>query len=631
MVPGVDYYITLDDKSGKLTRSDNLKANLKNYQLYQALLQGGDAILWPAQGTLHPISGAALDGGSYLTRLRGETKVVNFPVKGVIYDPFVDRINQSAHVPIAEEIISIYVDTLFRQMIDRKAVEDALGEPYMADVDMLGHNAEDFLAFVYTMGLALGWVGVLTDLPRLEPGEVPSKAHEEAIGLRPYSRVLSPTRIWDWLRDSVTGELTYALIHESPKTWRIWTAEGWWLVDEEARVIESDMHEFGQVPIDLFIAQEPTAEQAYPPIGVSAINSSALLQLQVDQHQSLADDLQRKTNFPFVHIQMDPEQIADVEADGEVIGPGHFLFYAAELDWKAPPDTCLKQVREHISDLESKIYKAQGVHRRSQDSVEAHSGLALDFEAAPIYATVQAWSRRLRAFENRFWQTVGSMIGAEVAQDIVSYPEDFSVRPVDLELRQAEQITKIYGGWEATPSPVKSYIDLKVATAMKRDKGHLLAVREMVDDLGEIDYDAEPVEATEPTETQTTTAEPELDENGEPMPVEENPEEEAEEVEGTGDKIETENAVDPTTALNGAQVTSLREIVLDVASRAIPRETGVAMLVASFPLDAAQADAVMGPVGRTFFAETEPVPEQPGGPPPPPPPPGDEDEADDDE
>jgi hypothetical protein len=513
MVPGVDYYITLDDSSGKITRNDNLKANLKNYQLYQALLQGGDAILWPAKGTLHPISGGVLDGGSYLTRLRGETRVVNF--HGQTYDPFVDRINQSAHVPIAEEIISIYVDTLFRQMIDRKAVENALGEDYMADVDLLGHNAEDFLAFVYTMGLALGWVGVLTDMPRLEPGEIPSRAHEEAIGARPYSRVLSPTRIWDWTRDSVTGELTYAMVHETKETWRIWTAEGWWLVDEEANVIESDMHPFGKVPIDLFVAQEPTAEQAYPPIGVSAINSSALMQLQVDQHQSLADELQRKTNFPLIHIQMDPERIDDVDADNTIVEPGNMLFYAAELDWKAPPDTCLVQVRAHISDLESKIYKAQGVHRRSQDSVEAHSGLALDFEAAPIYATVQAWSRRLRAFENRFWQTVGSMMGVEVESDVVAYPEDFSVRPVDLELKQAKDVTDIYGGFKQCPGPVKSYVDLKVATAMKRDKGHLAAVRKMVSDLEAIDYDAEPAEPPPPA-------------FGAPPPGEEQPPEEPE-------------------------------------------------------------------------------------------------------
>jgi hypothetical protein len=62
------------------------------------------------------------------------------------------------------------------------------------------------------------------------------------------------------------------------------------------------------------------------------------------------------------------------------------------------------------------------------------------------------------------------------------------------------------------------------------------------------------------------------------------------------------------TALNGAQVKSLSEIVGQVARREIPRDTGVKMIVAAFPIDMAEADDLMGEVGRTFFAEPEPEP-----------------------
>jgi hypothetical protein len=73
-------------------------------------------------------------------------------------------------------------------------------------------------------------------------------------------------------------------------------------------------------------------------------------------------------------------------------------------------------------------------------------------------------------------------------------------------------------------------------------------------------------------------------------------------------------AVDPTTALNGAQVSSLLEIIQAVASKSLPRETGVATIAASFPLSTEEADRLLGAVGRTFFHETAP--------PPAPPPPG---------
>ncbi len=74
-------------------------------------------------------------------------------------------------------------------------------------------------------------------------------------------------------------------------------------------------------------------------------------------------------------------------------------------------------------------------------------------------------------------------------------------------------------------------------------------------------------------------------------------------------------AKDPSAALNGAQVSSLLEIVNQVGSRQIPRETGIGLIVAAFPLSSDQAEALMGEVGATFFAAL------PGEMPAPPPPP----------
>lgn len=64
------------------------------------------------------------------------------------------------------------------------------------------------------------------------------------------------------------------------------------------------------------------------------------------------------------------------------------------------------------------------------------------------------------------------------------------------------------------------------------------------------------------------------------------------------------------TALNGAQVTSAQEIVLNVSNRLLPRETGINMLIEFFNLGRPEAERVMGEVGRTFFA---PAPESEDG------------------
>ena len=54
------------------------------------------------------------------------------------------------------------------------------------------------------------------------------------------------------------------------------------------------------------------------------------------------------------------------------------------------------------------------------------------------------------------------------------------------------------------------------------------------------------------------------------------------------------------------------EIVTAVAERKLPRATGVAIITSAFPLTADQAEAVMGEVGVTFFAEV-PAPPRPFG------------------
>jgi hypothetical protein len=49
---------------------------------------------------------------------------------------------------------------------------------------------------------------------------------------------------------------------------------------------------------------------------------------------------------------------------------------------------------------------------------------------------------------------------------------------------------------------------------------------------------------------------------------------------------------------------------MNVATGLLPRETGIALIVAAFPLSEDQADGIMGSVGRGF------VPASPGAPPP---------------
>lgn len=96
-----------------------------------------------------------------------------------------------------------------------------------------------------------------------------------------------------------------------------------------------------------------------------------------------------------------------------------------------------------------------------------------------------------------------------------------------------------------------------------------------------------------------------------------------EQLEGEGEALETPEATagsvggtghgpDTTaqdTALNGAQVTSLLEIISAVVDGRLPRDSAVQMIVMAFNKTPEEADKVLGSVGKGFKPKEEPKPE----------------------
>jgi len=76
-----------------------------------------------------------------------------------------------------------------------------------------------------------------------------------------------------------------------------------------------------------------------------------------------------------------------------------------------------------------------------------------------------------------------------------------------------------------------------------------------------------------------------------------------------GPTAEVEKAAD--TALNGAQVSSMLDIVERVSLGLIPRDTGIALIVAAFPLTREQAENILGTVGAGFVPSTQTQPAEP--------------------
>ena len=84
-----------------------------------------------------------------------------------------------------------------------------------------------------------------------------------------------------------------------------------------------------------------------------------------------------------------------------------------------------------------------------------------------------------------------------------------------------------------------------------------------------------------------------------PAPEQERPDVEAR-AGVVGEGAPTENVQQA--ALNGAQVSSLVGIVQGVAAGMLPRDSGIALILAAFPLSPQQAESIMGSVGQGFVA-----------------------------
>lgn len=68
------------------------------------------------------------------------------------------------------------------------------------------------------------------------------------------------------------------------------------------------------------------------------------------------------------------------------------------------------------------------------------------------------------------------------------------------------------------------------------------------------------------------------------------------------------------TAMNGAQITSLLEVIGSIANGQIPRDTGIAVLTVGFNISPEDADRLLGPVGRGFTPAPAAAPPSPAAP-----------------
>jgi hypothetical protein len=474
-------------------RCGALVANIGWYQLFANLYRGGRHIHRPSPETVHPISGIAI-GESYLIRHEQEP-----------LDEYRRRYRAAFTLPYPREIVQLVTSTLFRQECDRSVVSDALGREYLSDIDLHGHTAREFLRRGFTLAQIYGWVACLTDSYR--PGPADLSAYEELlVGGRGYSRWIIPTRLWDWSRDPVTGSFRYAEIWEGHGRWRRWFPDHYELVNADGELVDAGLHELGRVPIDILTCEAVESEDDTSPFGVSAIQDIALLALHVYQMASLLEDHERRSLFAFLQIPTDP--IAMRQQDNAVapnlhLGNSHYLWIGGggTVSWVEPPESLPREARTQIEWAVREMRNASGVGTRSEESTEAHSGVALNWEYSGRHNIVYERAQNLEDFESRFWHAHASIMGVTIPPDSVRYPSDYAVRPVEQEISEIKDLIDV---GQQVPGAVDAMMPLirrKLARVAVRDVGHLPEIDAILASLASVgqEQDAGAVSTAGPT------------------------------------------------------------------------------------------------------------------------------------
>jgi uncharacterized protein len=230
---------------------------------------------------------------------------------------------------------------------------------------------------------------------------------------------------------------------------------------------------------------------------------------------------------------------------------------------------------------------------------EAPAGLNATGDSDLRWFLMRVNAYRMQVLAPRILRIVRVLLAA--ADSPVKPPKDLTIRWPALWTPSAKEQSEIY---LSTSTADGNYIDRGVATpeeiGLSRfgDDGYSQET-EIRRELREQVMQAE-VSPTETTETNTDPAAPSAKPGA------------------TGENVQT-------TVLNGAQITSMIEVVRAVTKKEIARESGKEILVQALGLDPAEAEKMLGPIGFKAPEEPKPAPVGGGGKPPgaPPAPPKD--------
>ncbi|OGQ50715.1 MAG: hypothetical protein A3J24_08300 [Deltaproteobacteria bacterium RIFCSPLOWO2_02_FULL_53_8] len=340
-------------------------------------------------------------------------------------------------------LVDIFVSHIFRKDAVRdygSVANNALFADFLRDADFEGNSLRHFMRDAARYAAIYGRVSIVVDKPRSDTATL-----KEAIdgSIRPYVSLVTPENLLDWsyVRLSSGREtLDMVKIREADGLYRIWTAESWelWRTGNDGggvEFIDGDYHGLGEVPLVNLYNKRTGARMQ----GISDIRDIADINKNIYYLCSDAKEIIENTAFPMLAM---PYTRAEGRDEREV-GPHNIIQFDpsepnARPYWLEPPHSSLTEIREWVRQDIAEIYRMarMGGVRTTEDFAAARSGVAIDLEFQQLYAALSEKADNIELAETRVMELWARWEGM-VFDGKIDYPDDFSVKDIDRELKNA--------------------------------------------------------------------------------------------------------------------------------------------------------------------------------------------------
>ncbi|MBI5492013.1 MAG: phage portal protein [Deltaproteobacteria bacterium] len=340
-------------------------------------------------------------------------------------------------------VIDIFVSHLFRKDAQRSFGSlglDPLFNGFLKDADLGGNSFRHFMREAQRFASVYGRVSIIVDKPRALAS---TKAEAAEAGIRPYVTLVTPENLLDWsyARMPFSGRpaLESVKIKESKDTCRIWTRDGWELwqsKDSDAVLVDAGWHGLGEVPVVNLYNKQSGIRMA----GISDIQDIADINKNIYYLCSDAKEIIENTAFPMLAVPFSKGDSLERE-----VGPRNILqFDPAEPNskpyWLEAPHSSLTEIREWVRHDIAEIYRIakMGGIKASEDSGRARSAAAMELEYQQLYSTLSEKADNIEQAEAQVLRLWAKWEGKSF-DGVIDYPDDFSVRDIDRDLKNAIQ------------------------------------------------------------------------------------------------------------------------------------------------------------------------------------------------